>query len=171
MRNLGLSLSHIHRTFIVLDTKLRRTAIAPKRFLQLLDSRSASFSTTRSVIWPAFGTTTDDAEKILAKCRGARDIFFIDFTKPTLLPLLPLRLGVPLAYLFHPAPIEFAHPLFTRLTHLPLEHEDLTAEGYHGPGHAPIPHPSRLLFYGFAQVSSRCTGRLCASVGAHRSIC
>ncbi|KAJ7134010.1 hypothetical protein C8R43DRAFT_1239321 [Mycena crocata] len=84
----------LYRTFIVSETEkydyhAHPTTITLENFLQLLDSRPDSFFHCHVRHLLCDNIDTDDTEKILTKCSGAKDIFLHGCaTDPTLLPLL-----------------------------------------------------------------------------------
>ncbi|KAJ7142058.1 hypothetical protein C8R43DRAFT_1016194 [Mycena crocata] len=106
--------------------------ITPERVLQLLNGRPASFFRDHVRNLVCANTAVLESETILTRCSGAENIFFLSDVRPALLPLLtamaPRRLYMTVSPLFHLSGVEFAHALFSRVTHLFLDHANLTVD-------------------------------------------
>ncbi|KAJ7159258.1 hypothetical protein C8R43DRAFT_994274 [Mycena crocata] len=124
----------LYRTFVVGHqtsvTEWSSPRMPSNDFLRLLDSRPATFfrDHVRHVLCDE--CTTVELEVILTKCSGTQDFCSLPFQlESTLLPLIaamaPRRLDIPLTPLFQPGPIDLAHPLFLRVTHLCLDSNQL----------------------------------------------
>ncbi|KAJ7150449.1 hypothetical protein C8R43DRAFT_1127927 [Mycena crocata] len=115
----------LYRTLLVCETadgKSRPPWITPRTLLELLHSRPATFFHDHVRNMFCTGTTKSVSEVILRKCSGTHNLYFLDDTFPTHLPLLaamaPQRLYVScLSTLFSSARVDFHHPLFMRVTH------------------------------------------------------
>ncbi|KAJ7182354.1 hypothetical protein C8R43DRAFT_966977 [Mycena crocata] len=149
----------LYRTLIVAASELHgdivdkpRRIISPEKFLEVLNSRPASFlhHHVRHLFLCQFAI--DEAEKILTKCGGVQDIVFSGSTHPTFLPLLsaiaPRRLDMRLKDLFRPVAIDLSNMLFSRLTHLCVDSYDIDADNWQPwVGLATLPCLTHLAFF------------------------
>ncbi|KAJ7273942.1 hypothetical protein C8J57DRAFT_1714911 [Mycena rebaudengoi] len=90
---------------------------------ELAPARTAPLHVRHLVLY-SMGISTTQVKNLLAVCTGVRNLVFYGFaTDPSFIPYIdrirPLMLGLNAAELFA-GPPDFAHPLFTNVTHLDL---------------------------------------------------
>ncbi|KAJ7134054.1 hypothetical protein C8R43DRAFT_1133067 [Mycena crocata] len=142
-------------TYSASITEASPPIIAPKKALQMLSSRPPSFFHKHVRHLCCTGLADHELELILKKCTGVLIIslchcYSLDpafAVLPLLAAITPRRLACRLSPLFHPAPIDFTHVLFSRLTHLEMVDSDFrTTDWAPWAGLAALPCLTHLAF-------------------------